>query len=163
VSLCGLGEWSQERVYAPGMASSPPPRLPRPVVAVGAIAVRDGGLLMVKRRREPAAGLWTVPGGHLEAGEYLTDAVRREVAEETGLEVTVGDLVGIFEVPGDPHFVILDFLAEVVGDAAPAGRSDALEARWVPLDEVPGLECTPRFVETLRAWGVLPSADEQRH
>jgi 8-oxo-dGTP diphosphatase len=128
----------------------------RPLVAVGAIAVRAGALLMVRRAQEPARGLWTIPGGRVEAGEYLAQAVRREVREETGLEVEVGGLVGIFEVLGDPHFVILDFLAEVVGEGRPAGASDVSEARWVPLEEVAELECTPRFVETLRGWGVLP-------
>jgi ADP-ribose pyrophosphatase YjhB (NUDIX family) len=135
----------------------------RPLVAVGAIVVRDGALLMVRRAREPARGLWTVPGGHLEAGEHLSEAVRREVAEETGLEVEVRDLMGIFEVVGDPHFVILDFVAVVVGDSTPVSGDDVSEARWVALDEVPGLDCTPRFVETMRGWGVLPSAEKQSH
>lgn len=110
---------------------------------------------MVRRAFEPAAGLWSVPGGRVEHGEYLHDALRREVREETGLEVEVGDLVGIFEVLGDPHYVILDLAATVVGDAAPVAAGDAAEARWVPLEEVHRLDCTPRFVETLRAWGVL--------
>jgi 8-oxo-dGTP diphosphatase len=135
----------------------------RPRVAVGAIVVRDGALLMVRRAREPARGLWTVPGGHLEAGEHLAEAVQREVAEETGLEVEVRDLMGIFEVVGDPHFVILDFVAVVVGDPTPVSGDDVSEVRWVALEEVPELDCTPRFVETMRGWGVLPSAEEQRH
>ena len=127
----------------------------RPQVAVGAVVVRDGALLMVRRAREPGAGLWSLPGGRVERGEYLANAVRREVAEETGLDVTVGDLVGIFEVIGDPHYVILDFFARVEGASDPRPSTDATEVRWVPLDEVERLECTPRFVETLRAWGVL--------
>jgi 8-oxo-dGTP diphosphatase len=134
---------------------------PRPTVAVGAIAVRDRALLMVRRAREPARHLWTVPGGHVEAGEYLADAVRREVNEETGLDVAVGNLVGIFEVLGNPHFVVLDFFAEVTGEGPPAAGTDVSEVRWVPLSKVAELECTPRLVETLRAWGVLPSADDQ--
>jgi 8-oxo-dGTP diphosphatase len=135
----------------------------RPRVAVGAIVVRDGALLMVRRARDPARGLWTVPGGHLESGEHLAEAVRREVAEETGLEVEVRELMGILEVVGDPHFVILDFVAAVVGDTAPLSGDDVSEARWVALEDVPELDCTPRFVETLRGWGVLPSAEEQGH
>lgn len=127
----------------------------RPRVAVGAIAVRDGHLLMIRRGHEPARGLWSLPGGHVEAGEHLADAVRREVREETGLEVEVGSLAGILEVLGDPHFVILDYFVEVRGDAPPAGAGDAGDARWIELDEVPELDCTPRFVESLRAWGVL--------
>ena len=127
-----------------------------PQIAVGAIAVKDGRLLMVRRAHDPGAGLWSLPGGRVEHGEYLSDALRREVAEETGLEVDVQELVGILEVVGDPHYVILDYFAEVTGDAAPVAADDVSDARWVPLDEVAGLPCTPRFHETLRGWGVLP-------
>jgi ADP-ribose pyrophosphatase YjhB (NUDIX family) len=126
-----------------------------PRIAVGAVVIHDDRLLMVKRGKEPAAGLWTLPGGGVEKGEYLADALRREVAEETGLDVVVGDLLGIFEVVGDPHFVILDYIAAPAGDHEPIAGDDAADARWVPLDEVGSLDCTPRFVETLTAWGVL--------
>lgn len=128
----------------------------KPDVVVGGIVVHDGALLMVKRGKEPAKGLWSVPGGSVEHGEYLAAAVRREVAEETGIDVEVGGLIGIFEVLGDPHYVILDFAARTQGKPEPRAADDADEARWVPLEEVQNLECTPRFVETLRAWGVLP-------
>ncbi len=127
-----------------------------PQVAVGAIVVEDDRLLMIRRTKKPGAGLWSLPGGRVEHGEYLADALRREVAEETGLDVQVHDLVGILEVVADPHYVILDYYAEVAGDAAPVASDDVSAARWVPLDEVAALPCTPRFVETLRGWGVLP-------
>ena len=111
---------------------------------------------MIQRRNEPGAGLWSLPGGRVEHGEYLEAALRREVAEETGLTVEVRDLVGILEVVGDPHYVILDYFAEVTGPEEPAAAGDVSDARWVPLDEVTDLRCTPRFFETLRGWGVLP-------
>lgn len=111
-------------------------------------------MLLVRRDREPAKGLWSVPGGRLERGEYLAAAVAREVAEETKLRVSVGDLVGILEVVGDPHYVILDFMATVDERVDPTPGDDVSEARWVPLGEVASLECTPRFVETMRGWGV---------
>jgi mutator protein MutT len=126
-----------------------------PQVAVGGIVVSDGRLLMVKRANDPGAGLWTIPGGRVEAGESLTDAVAREVNEETGLDVTVGELAGLFEIPGEPHFVILDYLATPVTVDAPIAGDDAAEVKWVPLGDVKDLECTPRFVELLTAWGVL--------
>jgi mutator protein MutT len=131
-----------------------------PKIGVGAIVVNEGALLMVRRAKDPYAGYWSVPGGTLEAGEYLSDAVRREVLEETGIEIEVGDLLGILEWASDPHYVILDYVATPSANApSPRPGDDASEARWVPLDEVPKLQCTPRFLETLRGWGVL-SADE---
>jgi mutator protein MutT len=131
----------------------------RPLIGVGAVVVKDGSLLMVQRGEDPYAGLWSVPGGMLEHGEYLTDAVRREVLEETGIEVQVGELLGVLEFWRGPHYVILDYVATTSSDEEPKPGDDAAEVRWVPLDEVPSMECTPRFVETLRGWGVL-STDE---
>ncbi len=131
-------------------------RTPGPVVAVGALVIDDGRLLMVKRDREPGRGLWTVPGGHVELGEYLEQALRREVMEETGLEVEVGGLAGIFEVVGDPHFVIHDYAAHLATKGQePVAGEEVSEVRWVPLDEITNLECTPRLVETLTAWEIL--------
>lgn len=129
-----------------------------PVVAVGAVVVREGSLLMVRRGREPAKGLWTIPGGRVKKGERLTAATAREVREETGLEVEVGRLLGVFEVVGDPHFVILDHIAVPKDDAEPVAGDDADESRWVPLDRVPEMDCTPRLIEMLTAWGVLPGS-----
>jgi 8-oxo-dGTP diphosphatase len=127
-----------------------------PVVAVGALVIDDGRLLMVKRDREPGKGLWTVPGGRVEHGEYLDQALRREVKEETGLEIEVGGLAGIFEVVGDDHFVIHDHAAHLThGDQEVVVGDEVAEVRWVPLEEIEGLECTPRFVETLKAWEIL--------
>jgi 8-oxo-dGTP diphosphatase len=126
-----------------------------PVVAVGAVVVHERALLMVRRGREPHEGRWTIPGGRVEVGEYLNAAVAREVREETGLEVEVGQLLGVFEVVGEPHFVILDHIAAPKDDAEPVAGEDAEEARWIPLDQVPEMDCTPRLVEMLSAWGVL--------
>jgi 8-oxo-dGTP diphosphatase len=128
-----------------------------PQIAVGAIVVHDGALLMVQRAQEPARGLWSIPGGRVENGEYLADALRREVKEETNLDVEVGDLIGIAEIIGNPHYVILDFAARLEGDPAPVPAGDVADARWVALDEVQDLDCTPRFVEFLQAWEVLPA------
>jgi 8-oxo-dGTP diphosphatase len=125
-------------------------------LAVGAIVIRDGHLLMVRRAQEPARGLWSVPGGKVEPAEYLSDALRREVREETGLEIDVGELAGFFEVISEEdHYVIMDFLSSYSGSDVPRPGDDVDRVRWVPLDEVPSLDCTPRFVELLTAWGVL--------
>lgn len=103
-----------------------------PVVAVAAIVFDDQGrVLLIERARPPGVGLWSVPGGKLEPGETLRAAVAREVLEETGLEVEVGELVEVIERMGDGwHYVILDYLARVTGGALRAG-DDVSDARWV--------------------------------
>jgi len=112
-----------------------------PEVAVGAIAVDHERLLLVRRGHGPGAGLWSVPGGRVEAGETLHEAVIREVVEETGLEVVVDRFLGYVERFGDEprphHFVILDFAVTVLDpEQAPVPGGDAAEARWVPLSDL---------------------------
>jgi ADP-ribose pyrophosphatase YjhB (NUDIX family) len=132
-----------------------------PVIAVGAVVVKDGTLLMVRRKNEPGQGLWSIPGGRLELGEYISAAVAREVKEETGLDVEVLELLGIFEVPGDPHYVMLDHIASHDGDDEPVAGDDVDDVRWVPFGGISELPCTPRLEETLRAWGVFEGTDQQ--
>lgn len=116
---------------------------------------------MVQRAHDPGAGLWSIPGGRVEPGEYLVQAVQREVLEETGLVIEVGDLLGIHEVIGAVHYIVLDYTAEIVEGSTPQAAGDAADVRWVPLDAIGSLDCTPRFGETLAGWGVLNSADEE--
>jgi mutator protein MutT len=125
-------------------------------VGVGAIVTHAGQLLMVRRAKDPGRQLWSIPGGHVERGEYLTDALKREVKEETAVDVEVGELVGILELPGEDHLIVLDYHATAVSDDDPIPGDDVDDARWVPFDEVGNLRCTPRFHETMRGWGVLP-------
>lgn len=132
----------------------------QPQIAVGGIVIHDGALLLVQRANDPGKGLWSLPGGRVERGEYLADALRREVLEETGLTVEPGELAGILEVPGEEfHYVILDFHASLASEPMPSPGTDAGDVRWVPLKEVAHLECTPRFIETMTAWKVL--ADDE--
>jgi 8-oxo-dGTP diphosphatase len=93
----------------------------------------------------------------LEHGEYIGDAVKREVLEETGLHVEVGALLGVFEVLGDQHYVILDHLVTADEGQEPRPGSDAAAVRWVHFGELAHIECTPRLVEMLMAWGVVPA------
>ncbi len=110
---------------------------------------------MVRRAQEPGKGLWSIPGGRLEPGEYIGHAVAREVKEETGLDVEVHELLGILEVPGNPHYVILDHIATYSGEATPMPGDDVDDVRWVAFGEIDELDCTPRLTETLRAWGAF--------
>ena len=132
--------------------------VPRPEVCVGAIAVDDGRLLMVRRGHGPAAGDWSVPGGRVESGETLAEAVVREVAEETGLEVVCGELVGWVERIGPGyHFVILDFQVTVLDDREPQAGTDAAEVDWVPLTDVAERQVVPG------SGRVPPRARHHRH
>lgn len=132
-----------------------------PELAVGAVVVHDGSLLLVERGRGPAVGKWSVPGGRVEPGELLRDAVAREVAEETGLDVEVGDLamwverIGVDS--GEYHFVIFDFFATVRGDPTPVAGDDALAVQWVPLDRVRELDLVDELLELLVALGTVPA------
>jgi 8-oxo-dGTP diphosphatase len=127
----------------------------RPEVAVGAVVVDDGALLLVRRGRGPAAGEWSVPGGRVERGETLAEAVVREVAEETGLEVVCGPLLGWVErISDDHHHVILDFEATLLGGSLVAG-DDAAEAAWIPAGEVTELRLVDGLAEFLADHGII--------
>lgn len=128
----------------------------RPEVCVGAVAVRGNDLLMVRRGHGPGAGRWSVPGGRVEAGETLAEAVVRETAEETGVAVVCGPMLGWVElVDDDHHFVILDFEVVVMGADEPVAGTDATEARWVPVWEVPELRLVEGLAEFLADHGVI--------
>ena len=128
----------------------------RPQLCVGAVAVFDESILMVRRGRGPAQGTWSVPGGRVEAGESLAEAVVRELAEETGLAGVCESLVGWTErIEADHHFVILDFLVTVLSDAEPVAGDDAAEARWIALSEVADLPLPEGLAEFLHDHGIL--------
>ena len=129
---------------------------PGPEVCVGAVAVDDGRLLLVRRGRGPAQGEWSVPGGRVERGETLAEAVVRELAEETGIEGVCGALIDWVErVDDDHHHLIFDFAVEVLDPVAPVAGDDAAEAAWVPLPEVADLLLVEGLAELLHRHGIL--------
>jgi 8-oxo-dGTP diphosphatase len=131
------------------------------IPCAGAI-IRDSGgaLLLIRRRNEPGAGLWSLPGGRVEPGESDEQAVVREVAEETGLRVTCGPLAGTADRPGPGGAVlrIRDYAAFVTGGELAAG-DDAADARWVSAAEFAAMDAagqlTGGLAAALRAWSVL--------
>jgi ADP-ribose pyrophosphatase YjhB (NUDIX family) len=129
----------------------------RPEVCVGAVVVDGGRLLLVRRANPPGQGAWSVPGGRVEAGESLEDAVRRELAEETSLVARRVQFLGWVErITVDHHFVILDFAVDVDQAASARAGDDASELAWVPLADVPHRDgVVDGLVAFLRDRGVL--------
>lgn len=128
----------------------------RPFAGVGAVVFRGTEVLLVKRGSPPAVGKWSVPGGLIELGESLDAAVCREVLEETGLEVKTVDLVAALdrvildrENRIEYHYILLDFLCEIVGGELKAG-TDADECRFIPIEELGSHDMTRGTEQVIR-------------
>lgn len=128
----------------------------RPVVGVGGVIIADGRTLLIRRGNAPLEGEWSIPGGTLEAGETLVEGVRRELAEETGIEVRVLNLIEVFErifpdAEGRTqyHFVILDYLCEAAGGSARAG-SDVTDVAWAGEAELGKYSLTPTATRVIK-------------
>ncbi|MGY1821195.1 NUDIX domain-containing protein [Geodermatophilus sp. SYSU D00079] len=142
------------------MPAEPVPTPTPPVVACVGAVVHDarGRLLLIRRGHEPSRGLWSVPGGRVEAGESAEAAVEREVLEEAGLRVRAGAPVGRVQIPGaGVVYDVVDLACTLLDpDAAPVAGDDADAVAFVTAADLAHLACTPRLVETLGGWGVLP-------
>ena len=119
-----------------------------PLVGVGAIVMRGDSVLLVKRNKEPSKGMWSIPGGLVEIGETVKDALRREVKEECGVEIEPTELFEVVDAVNRDdkgvarfHYVIVDFLSEWRGGDLSAG-SDVADARWTPLNDLQKLNVT---------------------
>jgi 8-oxo-dGTP diphosphatase len=138
----------------------------RPFLAVSAAIVRAGQVLVVRRARMPADGLFSLPGGVVEIGETLVQAVMREVAEETALTIEPVGLAGYREAIArdrddrvERHFVILPFAARWLA-GEPVLNEELSEARWLRPAELAGLPTTPGLAEIVAsAFGLLRAAD----
>ena len=135
-----------------------------PIVGVGAVIVNDtGDVLLIRRGKPPLHHEWSIPGGKVEHGETLQQAVMREVREETGLDIEVAELIDvvdgiIHDVNGEigHHYVLIDYLARPVGGTLRAG-SDAVHAEWVAYER---LHEYPMWSETRR---VIAAAVNAHH
>lgn len=149
-----------------------------PRLGVGIVTLRGDEVLLVQRLREPLQGFWTFPGGVVELGEDLRAAARREMQEETGLDVEIGEIADVFErVDRDSdgrvryHYVVVDFIARVREgtNPDPCAADDAGNARWIACAQIASYPITPGVERVLhRAQqilcrlqaGEIPSAPE---
>lgn len=136
-----------------------------PALAVGGVVVREGRVLLVRRGKEPGYGEWAIPGGRVECGETLQEAVERELREETGLAVKAGGLAYHFEVIRKNasgvirfHYVILDLWAAYISGAVQAG-DDVLDAGWFSPSDLalmPVSHKTLHLLTTILGWVIKP-------
>jgi ADP-ribose pyrophosphatase YjhB (NUDIX family) len=134
----------------------------QPITGVGVVVWHGDRVLLVQRARPPRQGQWSLPGGGQQLGETLTDAARREVREEAGLEVELGEVIATLDlIERDAggrvryHYVLIDFVAEAASAELRPG-DDAAAARWFTLEEAERLGL---WSETLRVIGL---AKDQR-
>ena len=127
----------------------------RPIVGVGAVVMKDGKVLLVKRGIDPNKGMWAIPGGSLKLGETLQEGAEREIKEETAITIKAKEPVysfDFFERDGDGrvrfHYVIVDMIADYVGGEAHGG-DDALEARWVSQGELKDMEVSKNTLKII--------------
>ncbi len=152
----------EARPAAPTSPQTSPEKSPRiypsrPIVGVGAVIVDDEGrVVLIKRRYEPLAGQWSLPGGTLEVGETLEAGVAREMLEETGLEVEVGPVIDVFDrilLDADKkvryHFVLVDYLCRPRGGSL-AADSDVTDAVYAHPEHLAEYKLTAKAEEMIR-------------
>jgi ADP-ribose pyrophosphatase YjhB (NUDIX family) len=121
-------------------------------------------VLLIKRRFEPLAGRWSLPGGALELGETLAEGLAREMKEETGLDIVVGPVVDVFDrITRDAegrarfHYVLVDFLCTVL-EGTPTAASDVAEVALVEIGDLARYDLTPKTIEVIARAKVLSAA-----
>ncbi len=132
----------------------------RPHIGVGVLLIRDNHLLLVKRKFDPDAGFWSIPGGHLDLGEEIEVAAGREAFEETGFKVKVSKLAGVidkimYDNAGkiEFHYVLINYFVEQIDgkkDQLPLADDDALDAKFVAYDQLKSYKLTESLIELLK-------------
>lgn len=126
-----------------------------PKVAVAVLVGRDGELLLNRRAIQPGMGDWSFPSGYVNRGEVLEEAAAREVKEETGLDVEIGELFGAYSEPGNPVVLVVYTAAQVVGE--PIAGPEVSEVRWFRPDALPTL-AFPHDSAIIARWSRLDAA-----
>ncbi len=126
-----------------------------PFIGVGALIVKDGRYLLIKRGKEPGKGKWSIPGGKVELGETLAEAIKREVLEECGIQIEIEKIFNIMDrILKDKdgkikyHFVLIDYKAQYISGKARA-YSDADDMKWVTAAEMSELDMNPETREII--------------
>ncbi len=134
----------------------------RPVLGVGALILEHGRVLLVERGNPPLAGYWSLPGGVVEAGERLEDALVREVFEETGLHVTTDMIATVFErimtdctERCEYHYVLVDFYCAIQSGELRAG-DDSRRVDWFDIESLSGIAVTDGTREVIQACCARP-------
>jgi ADP-ribose pyrophosphatase YjhB (NUDIX family) len=127
----------------------------RPIVGVGGVVIHRNRVLLIRRGGEPMKGQWSIPGGMLELGEEIAEGARRELKEETGLEVEPLEIIAVFDRIMRAgrrvryHYVIIDYACQLKsGRLKPA--SDVMDARWVRHEDLPRYHLTEKATEVIR-------------
>ncbi len=133
----------------------------QPRLAVGGVVIKDDKVLLVRRGKPPAYGEWAIPGGSVELGETLKEAVERELQEETGVTVRAGEICHVFDAVkrGDDdrvqfHYVIIDLMAEYLS-GEPVPSSDATEASWLSSVDLENRSVNATTLQLLRKLGFI--------
>lgn len=132
-----------------------------PRVGVGAVVIRDGRILLVKRANSPGKGFWAIPGGLVELGETVREAAEREILEETGITIRAKEAFYVFDfIDRDHegeiqyHYVIIDFLADYLG-GDPRAADDVSDAGWLAPEEAAALNLSPTTRKLLAQMGFV--------
>ena len=136
------------------MATHPERSFPLPAIGVAGIVFNQyKQVLLILRNQSPAKGLWSIPGGKLEAGESLSVACRREIKEETGLDTKIINIVAVVERQVENfHYVIIDYLAVLADQEhiTPTAQSDVVDAQWVGLENLAEYDLVPGLADIIQ-------------